>query len=169
PCDKNGQTLPNPPPPPEALCTDNRDPLSWDPFGSRVEFSFAHYHFVEVQSTAHHIRMALNIWEADVLLHGGSIPWRNAQDLYETIDAIQHGDAPWKVYNICYRGPHPAGTPPNWMTETFELCTLVLHHQLASSEFKGSTNFVPYQQFDHKGTSVFIQLACRPLYRLAQA
>jgi Plavaka transposase len=154
--------LPDPPPPSEALHADDQGPSPWDPFNSRVEFGFAHYHFVEVQSSAGRINTALDIWEAIVLQYGGSAPWRNAQDLYETIDMIQHGDAPWKVYNIRYKGPRPAGIPPNWMTETFELCTrdsrVVLHHQLASSEFKGSTNFVPYQQFDREGRRVWSNL-----------
>jgi hypothetical protein len=163
PCEKNGQNLPNPPPPPEPLHADNQDPsFSWDPFGSQLEFEFAHYHFVEVQSSARCINKALDMWQAAILRYGDSVPWKNAQDLYNTIDMIQHGDAPWKVHKVHYTGPLPAGTPPKWMTETFDLCArdsqVVLHNQLASSEFKGNTNFVPYQQFDRKGRRVWSNL-----------
>ena len=162
PCKENGQNLPNPPPPPEPLRTDNDDPLSFHPFGSRVEFDFAHYHFIEAQSSARCINKVLDWWRAAVLEYGGEVPWKNAQELYDTIDMIQHGDAPWKVYKVHYKGPLPAGTPPKWMTETFELCArdsrVVLHHQLASSEFIGNTNYMPYQQFDSKGDRVWSNL-----------
>jgi hypothetical protein len=102
------------------------------------------------------------MWQASILQYGGEIPWTNAQDLYDTIDTIQVGDAPWKVYNIRYQGVVPPGIPPKWMTETYELCTrdsrTVLHNQLSSSEFKGKTNFVPYQQFDGKGRRIWSNL-----------
>ena len=163
PCDENGDNLPDPPPaPPAPPATDGQDPTSWTPFGSRLEFDFAHYHFVEVQSSANAINTALDMWQASILKHGEDVPWSSAQDLYKTIDSIQLGDAPWKVYRISYQGPLPPSTPPKWMTETYELCTrdsqCVLHIQLASSEFKGKINYVPYQQFDGKGNHIWSNL-----------
>jgi hypothetical protein len=160
PCDENGGYLPDPPPAlPAPQPIDGRDPTSWVPFGSRLDFDFAHYHFVEAQSSAGAIDTALDMWQASILKHGENVPWTNAQDLYNTIDSIQLGDAPWKTYKISYDGPLPPGTPPKWMTETYELCArdsrLVLHNQLASSEFKGMTNFVPYQQFDGEGRRIW--------------
>lgn len=99
------------------------------------------------------------MWAASVLEYGGEIPWANAQDLYSTIDAVQHGDAPWRVYHIRYQGPLPAGTPPKWMTQTYELCTRdsrqVLHNQMSTSDFKGSVNYTSYQQFDGEGRRVW--------------
>lgn len=102
------------------------------------------------------------MWQASILKHREKVPWTNAEDLYKTIDLIQLGDAPWKSHKILYQGPRPPGTPPKWMTETYELCTrdsrLVLHNQLASSEFKGNINFVPYQQFDGEGKRIWSNL-----------
>ena len=102
------------------------------------------------------------MWQASILQYGGEVPWTNAEDLYDTIDTIQVGNAPWKVYKIRYQGAVPPGIPPKWMTETYELCTrdsrTVLHNQLASSEFKGKTNFIPYQQFDGKGRRIWSNL-----------
>ncbi|KAH9952829.1 hypothetical protein BJV74DRAFT_929895 [Russula compacta] len=119
PCDKNGvylhpyarpQHVPTPP---------NDEPTNpWNPFDSRVEFDFAHYHFVEAQSSADLIDKALDIWAATVMEFGGDSPWRNSDELYATIDAIQHGEAPWKVFKIRYQGPLPPGTPPKWMLQT---------------------------------------------------
>ncbi|KAJ6507508.1 hypothetical protein DFH09DRAFT_1101317 [Mycena vulgaris] len=50
------------------------------------------------------VNTALDLWSAQVLKHGEEAPWKNAEQLYSTIDSIQHGDAPWKVYKIRYQG-----------------------------------------------------------------
>ena len=123
PCDENGKYLlphicPQPPPNP-AAATGN----PWNPFGSRVEFDFAHYHFIEVHNLAPLINKALDLWAATIAEYGKDTPWANAKELYATIDSIQQGDSPWKVYKIRYQGPHPQGTPPKWMSQTYELCT----------------------------------------------
>jgi hypothetical protein len=71
-----------------------------------------------------------------------------------SIDAINHGDSPWKVYHIRYQGPMPAGTPPKWMTEDYKLCTrdsCQVLLQIVSSHFKDSINLTPYCQFDGDG------------------
>ena len=178
PCDKNGGNLPDPPPAPSVpLPSNGQDPTSWNPFRSQLDFDFAYYHFVEVQNSAGAIDKVLDMWQATILKYGENIPWTNTQDLYDTIDLIQLGDAPWKVHKIYYQGPCPPDTLPKWMTETYELCTsdsqLVLHNQLASSEFKGKTNFVPYQQFNGKGRCVWSNLmsadwAWKQVIRLTQ-
>lgn len=105
---------------------------------------------------------ALDLWAASVLESGGTSPWRTTADLYATIDEIQHGDAPWKSYSICYDGPLPSGTPPKWMTRTYELCVRdsrqVLHQQFATPEFKDKMNLTPYRQFNRAGKRVFTNL-----------
>ena len=94
----------------------------WDPFNSRIEFDFAHYHFVEAQSSASLIDKALNMWAATVIESDEDAPWKHSKELYATIDNIQHSDTPWKVYKLRYQGLLPQGTPPKWMTQTYELC-----------------------------------------------
>ncbi|KIM37067.1 hypothetical protein M413DRAFT_423911 [Hebeloma cylindrosporum] len=48
------------------------------------------------------------------------------------------------------------------MTETYELCTrdsrILLHHQLATTDFAGTFNPKPYRQFDHTGNRVWSDL-----------
>ncbi|KAJ7470119.1 hypothetical protein B0H11DRAFT_1919941 [Mycena galericulata] len=162
PCDVDGSYLPPHSPLPPLASLDGQVPLSWEPFKSRTEFDFAHFHFVEAQSSAGAINSALDLWAAQVLKYGEDIPWRNARELYSTIDSIQHGDAPWKVHKIRYQGPLPARTPPKWMTETYELCTrnirTVLHHQLTTADFKEQINYAPYRQFNGGGKRVWSNL-----------
>ena len=89
------------------------------------------------------------------------VPWRNADDLYKTIDSIQSGDAPWKCYRFSYTGPKPV-VPPQWMEETYELnardVVLVLEHQLDTSDFNGQSNYAPYQEFNPQGDRVYSNL-----------
>ncbi|KAH7903589.1 hypothetical protein BJ138DRAFT_1191650, partial [Hygrophoropsis aurantiaca] len=162
PCDEEGNYLepdtPAPLPPP---APDPRSSEAWHPFGSRVEFDFAHYHFVEVQSSEGEINKALNHWAASLAEYGAHPPWKNTDEMYATIDAIQCGDAPWKVHKLRYQGPPPpaGGTPPKWMTQTYELCSrdarVVLLNQLSTPDFKNSINTIPYQQFNAKGSRIF--------------
>ncbi|KAI0000684.1 hypothetical protein BJV74DRAFT_876933 [Russula compacta] len=119
---------------------------SWEPFNSRVEYEFANYHFVEMQSLAANIDKALDLWAANA-------PWANSTDLYNTIDR----------YNmIRYQGPLPPGMPPKWMMETYQLCTWdscqVLHNQLATLDFCDKINYVLYCQFNGSGECVWSNL-----------
>ena len=157
PCDETGNyLLPHIRPHPRPTNAPEGAPTNiWDPFTSRVEFDFAYYHFVEVQNSAPLIDKALDQWAAKVMEFGREAPWKNSKELYATIDTIRHGDAPWKVYSIQYDGPRPQGTPPKWMTQTYDLCVRdarqVLHHQLETAEFKDKINLTPYRQFNSKG------------------
>jgi hypothetical protein len=102
-CDQNGGNLPYPlPAPPAVLPSDGQDPKSWNPFRSQLDFDFTSYYFVEEQSSARAIDKVLDMWQAAILKHGENVPWTNAQDLYDTIDLIQHRHAPWKAYTIHY-------------------------------------------------------------------
>ena len=150
PCNVRGEYLPLYARP-EAVPDNNANP--WSPFLSRVKFDFANYHFVEVQNSASLINKALDHWAACVLPFGRVAPWKSSSELYTTIDAINLGDLPWKTYTVRYQGPFPPGTPPKWMTQTYELCTCdlrqVLHHQLGTTAFKDNINLSPYRQFDN--------------------
>ncbi|EIW77185.1 hypothetical protein CONPUDRAFT_157446 [Coniophora puteana RWD-64-598 SS2] len=149
----------SPPPPPTAPPA--HTPEAWAPFQSRVEFDFVFDHYVKVESSASDIRSSLDFWDAVLAPHGDAAPWRNEKELYETIDQIPDGDIPWKVYKLKYNGPLPR-SPPKWMTETYELCTrdsrAVLHHQLATREFRDKINYSPYRHFNDDGKRVFSNL-----------
>ena len=122
---------------------------------------------MHLQSSSSEILEGLDLWRAAVIKHksehstSDSVPWRNADALYKTIDMIQAGDAPWRSFKFSYTGPKPP-TPPRWMEETYELNTrdalLVLEQQLATSDFDGQTEYVPYQEFNVEGDRVYSNL-----------
>jgi Plavaka transposase len=154
----NGNNLPPHTLPPPPTLPEDASHNPWHPFQSRIDFDFAYYHFVELQSSEGNVDKALDLWAASVMEYGGDTPWNSSADLYRTIDAIQHGDAPWKVHHVHFRGPLPPGTPPKWMTDTYELCMRdarqVLHHQLATPDYAEHINYAPYRQLDRNGKRI---------------
>src|SRR6267154_3639911 len=81
PCNEVGEYLPRytcPPALPNAL--DGGTPELWSPFISRLEFDFADYHFVEVQSFTGLINKALDLWAATVVEVDGAALWKNSKE-----------------------------------------------------------------------------------------
>jgi hypothetical protein len=158
-CNESGDYIPPNSPPPAAPLDDTSGP--WHPFNDRIEFDFAWNNFVRSPHSVDEVNQALIHWAATILKYNDDVPWRNAEDLYNTIDQIQCGDCPWKTYDIRYQGPRPQ-TPPKWMTETYQLCCRdsrqVLLQQLATSEFKDKFNPVPYKQFNSSGKRIYSNL-----------
>ncbi|KAF5379427.1 hypothetical protein D9615_006625 [Tricholomella constricta] len=161
PCDENGDVLPpHAPPVPSTPTLDPENP--WSPFEDRLSFDFASFHFVELQTSRAQVDTAIDLWAAAISKHGDSVPWNNTEQIYKTIDAIQQGTSPWKVYKIKCQGPRPVGTVPKWMDEEYELCTrdtrLLILGQLRTSDFKGNFHYGPYMQFNAQGDRIWSNL-----------
>jgi hypothetical protein len=98
PCTPDGSFLTGPVPNPESVQPpDATTENPWAPFPDRLAFDWAQYHYVWLQSLADEIHKGLDIWHATVIKHETEygetdhVPWRNAQDLYETLDSIKAG------------------------------------------------------------------------------
>jgi hypothetical protein len=167
PCSKDGEFLPTAsqaePPLAPAASDDADNDNPWAPFNDRVEFEWAEHHFVELESSSKKIKRGLDLWQASIFREGSlrRVPWRNAEELYETIDSIQAGVAPWKVKNIRYNGLKPED-PPHWMLDTYELnfrdILVVVKQLLATSEFDGNFDYVPYREFNSGDKRVYSNL-----------
>ena len=119
-----------------------------------------------MQASKSKIAKGLDLWAAaklDALKSDTCepVPWSNADDMYDTIDEIQDGDAPFETVNFRYNGPMPPN-PPSWMTATYELnvrnARTVVRDQLANEDFNGSFNTTPYQQFTANGERIWSDL-----------
>ncbi|KAH9980440.1 hypothetical protein BJV74DRAFT_879340 [Russula compacta] len=132
----------------------------WAPFPDRLAFDWAQYHYVHLQSSVDEILEGLDIWHPTVIKHESKcretdhVPWKNAQDLYETLDSVKAGDVNWTTFKFCYSGPKPH-TPPRWMEETYDLnaqdVLVTLEQQLGTTEFDGQFEMTPYEEYDHAG------------------
>jgi hypothetical protein len=127
---------------------------------------------MRLQSSASDIYMGLDLWRATVIKHeskhkskprssGDGVPWSSAEQLYATIDSVTTGDIGWKTCSFRYNGPKPP-TLPQWMENTYELnvrdVLAVLEQQMASTEFNGQFEYMPYEEYDHKGSRVYSHL-----------
>jgi hypothetical protein len=82
--------------------------------------------------------------------------------MYNTIDSIKEGPSGWTTAKFQYTGPRPAGTPPKWMSETYELvfrdARTILHDQISRPELDGHFNYTPYIQYNEMGHRVWSNL-----------
>ncbi|KAJ7577182.1 hypothetical protein C8J56DRAFT_799124, partial [Mycena floridula] len=129
------------------------------PFSNRHAFDWAQFHFFEIQASNSKTNRGLDLWQAALISSGGttSIPWASAKEVRTTIDSIQESDIPWKMVQFHYSGSLPNGTPPKWMTETYELCVhdshLLLQQQLTTTVDK--FNPTAYRQFNKDRNQVY--------------
>ncbi|KAF8221914.1 hypothetical protein L208DRAFT_1325431 [Tricholoma matsutake] len=98
PSTPDGSFLTEPVPNPEPVQPPDTTPKNpWAPFPDRLAFDWAQYHYVRLQSSADEIHEGLDIWHTTVIKHETEygetdhVPWRSAQDLYETLDSIKAG------------------------------------------------------------------------------
>jgi hypothetical protein len=163
PTDKNGTFVSEYAEPKPWESVDAKPGNPWHPFEGRLWFDFAHHHFVRVQASEDNINVNLDLLKAAVTKGNGDLqfPWLSAKKMYETIDQIQAGPAPFCTYYFQYRGPMPP-SPPKWMTQTYELYArdprLVLQQQLATPEFADQFTPVPYRRFKANGDRIFSNL-----------
>ena len=124
PCDKDRNFLHQHARPPPPAAPDVTEDNAYHPFEDQLAFDWAHYHFTELQSSTREINKGLDLWLASTLKAGQDtpLPWSSVEEMYQTINAIQEGDVPFKTIQFKYSGPiHP--NPPAWMMATYELCT----------------------------------------------
>ena len=165
PCDEDGTFLQAPQDltPPLSPPSQDQDLHDWSPFEDRIAFKWAYYHYVTAQSSASNIAEGLDLWSATAIKYGSSTgaPWKNAKDMYATIDSIQTGSLPFKTFKFHYTGPKPS-TPPSWMELTYELNTRdvlgVVREQLATTDFDGKIDYIPYKEFNGKSERVWSNL-----------
>lgn len=145
------------------LSQDNWHIHDWSPFEDHLTFDWAYYHYMNLQSSAAEIVEGLNLWSATCIKHSSTVgaPWRNAKEMYATIDSIKTGALPFKTFTFQYTGPKPL-TPPRWMEQVYELNTRdvleVIREQLATPDFNGHIDYIPYKEFNGKGERVWSNL-----------
>ncbi|KAI9440158.1 hypothetical protein BJY52DRAFT_1206918 [Lactarius psammicola] len=104
------------------------------------------------------VQQGLDLWRATAMI----VPWKSAAEMYGMIDSIPVGGVGWMTCQLSYSGPLPTGTPPRWMQETYELnvrdVLSVFEEQLASKEFDGEFEYMPYEEYDEKGSHVYSNL-----------
>ncbi|KAH9935840.1 hypothetical protein B0H21DRAFT_699135 [Amylocystis lapponica] len=152
PCDADGNFLPHDTPPP------NEDlPPDWGPFNDRPSFEFAELSFKKIQLSGGDLDKLLEVWAAhNALTNGGDPIFTSTEDMYHTIDMIQHGDAPWESFTVRYSGPVTPESP-SWQRIPYQVhcrnTNTVARNMLANKDFVGHFDYVPFQEYTAPGVS----------------
>ncbi|KAF8259942.1 hypothetical protein EI94DRAFT_1706678 [Lactarius quietus] len=120
----------------------------WLPFDGRLEYEWAHYHYVRLQSSANDIQHGLDLWRATVAKHRTE----------EMTTMEFHGRIPrtCTIRSTPLRQAKTDRDSSPWMQDTYELnvrdVLSIFEEQLASKEFDGQFDYVPYEEYDKNGS-----------------
>ena len=144
PCDARGNPLPPGTPPPPYNQAPNND---WSPFPDGDTFEIADFIFREDKMSNKRCDHILNLW-AKCHCDDLGAPFNSHTDLHNSIDAIQHGEAPWR----CLETQPPANLPadaPLWQTRQYDIWyrdpKQVIANILKNPDFKDDIDYAPYE------------------------
>ncbi|KAI0682812.1 hypothetical protein C8T65DRAFT_750046 [Cerioporus squamosus] len=146
-CDEHGNFIPaDAPPPPRP------DDIDWHPFPDRPTFEFAEFAFEDAHLSRAKVDRMLCLFAAKHVADGlpdyNSI-FKDYQEILDSVDAIQYGEAPWKTFAVRYSGPVTPASPA-WQRETYYVHTrntLRVAEILAGCpNFNGQFDYVPFAE-----------------------
>jgi hypothetical protein len=97
----------------------------------------------------------LDIWAST----GADPPFRNHNDLYDTIDSTPLGDTPWESFSLRYdeavpddeRAPWMDGEYEGWFRDPQQLVANIL----SNPDFKDEFDCAPFHEYDNDGNHRF--------------
>ena len=110
------------------------------------------------------INFVTGLWAASLAPHNDSPPFKNAKDMYDTIDSTPLGDIPWQSFTLNYNGSPlenlgPDGESPSWTTDDYDIWFhnphLLVQELIANPEFNGQFDFTPFQEYSTDGQHRF--------------
>lgn len=155
PCAENGEFLPdNAPPPPMR----EHSPSDYGPFESRTQFEIGDFLYRRAQMSGAKIDELMQLWSS-TLHEGVEPPFASHGHLYDTIDNIALGEAPWNSFTVRYSGVMPDGPPPPWMVCDYEVHfqspLTVLRNQISNPDFSSDVDYAPQRIFGPDGKRIF--------------
>lgn len=135
PCDAQGNFLPEgaPPPPWEERANDN-----YATFKDSAAFELADLLFWRDQMSGTHINDLLQIW-ATTLSQDQDPSFTSKNEMYNAIDNLDLGGAPWNCFTVKYNGEIKEGDVTPWKHKSFEVwyCDpwIIMHNQLGNWEY----------------------------------
>ena len=104
--------------------------------------------------SAGNIDILLDLWALSMEKHEDFGPFSSYESMYSAIDAIKHGDAPWKSFTTSYAselGPNA----PSLQLQDYEVWfhdpDVVIRNMLDNPDFDGHFDYAPYVDLDKDG------------------
>jgi hypothetical protein len=95
----------------------------------------------------------LDIWAGSTST-GEDAPFTSHEDLYDTIDATRHGDAPWRCLAVSYSGEITPNSP-SWQSDEWEVYYrdpgVVVRNLLDNPDFDGLFDYTAYVDLEVSG------------------
>ena len=94
----------------------------------------------------------LKIWTAREieLGHFTEAPYRNHNDLLNTIDSIELGDTPWEAFTVRYGGALNDNSP-SWKRDTYTIYArdtlAVMRSVLSNPDYDRCFEYTPYREY----------------------
>ncbi|KAF8810183.1 hypothetical protein BYT27DRAFT_7222195 [Phlegmacium glaucopus] len=151
PCDENGQYLPtgSPPPPRPAQAAGD-----WTPFNDEIQFKLADFLYRQEEMSQGNINHLLELWALSLMQHGSLGPFNSYKHIYDTIDAVEEGDAPWNCFKTSFNEPIEDNAP-NWKTQEYDVWyrdpEIVIRNMLANPDFAKEFDVAPYVELNVQG------------------
>lgn len=150
PCDSDGNFLP---PDTAPSPRSNEDPNSWAPFEDEAQFRVADLLFRKVEMSGANIDELMDIWAQSKGDDDDWAPFDSHQHMYNVVDSIPHGDAPWKSFTCSYTGTI-SPDPPSWQMKDYEVWyrdpSTVIQNLLDNPDFDGMFDYTPFVEVDEK-------------------
>jgi hypothetical protein len=117
PCDIDRQDLPpDSDPPPRTTASEN----DWLPYMSEVQFKTADFLFCTKQMSQNNINHLLELWGLSLMKDNDMGPFTNYKEIYDTINATNLGDAPWKCFSAGFDDDLPDDAP-QWKQQKYNV------------------------------------------------
>ncbi|KAF6752471.1 hypothetical protein DFP72DRAFT_991074 [Ephemerocybe angulata] len=147
--DERGRPLPKGSAPPPLT---NRKPDDWTPFEDSLQFCIADFLYRREEMSQENINTLLNLWGLSVMQHGATFgPFDNYKHIFDTIDDIEQGDAPWMCMKVSINEELDE-TAQSWKKKEYELWfrdpDVVLSNMLSNPDFDGQFDYQPYVEVD---------------------
>src|SRR5882724_8755865 len=114
--------------------------------------------------SASDIDTLLNLWGASTATQGGTPPFQNHQDLYDTIDSTPLGNTLWESFSLCFNGYQPEGQVSSWMDTDYNFWFhnphQLVHNIISNPYFKDGFDYAPYQEHDINRIHHYHNLMC---------
>ena len=100
----------------------------------------------------------LEIW-ATTLSEDQDPPFASKNEMYNAIDDLDLGGAPWKCFTVKYNGEIEDGDVTPWKHKSFEVWyrdpRMIMHNQLGNREYAGEIDVASKDVHDKDGKRQF--------------
>lgn len=96
----------------------------------------------------------MDIWVSTKTEAEAFAPFESHEHMYATIDAITHGDAPWKSFTTSYAG-ELGPNPPTWQLQDYQVWfrdpNIVIKNMLDNPDFDQQIDYAAYVELNPSG------------------